>query len=81
MSTTSHVFVRHDAPTETLYSPYDGPYEVVSRGDKTFKLKIKEKTVNVSVDRLKPAYVISEKLTNQTEPIKETATTKSGRTV
>jgi len=84
MSTTSHVFVRHDAPTGTLQPPYDGPYEVISRGDKTFRLKVKGKAVNISVDRLEPAYVINEEPTNQTEPSarnnKET-TTRSGRAV
>ena len=36
---STHVYVRHDAVRKPLQAPYDGPYEVVSRGDKTIKIK------------------------------------------
>ncbi|KAF8789395.1 hypothetical protein HNY73_007335 [Argiope bruennichi] len=38
--------------------PYQGPYRVVERSDKFFTLSMKEKNVNISIDRLKPAYLL-----------------------
>jgi hypothetical protein len=38
--------------------PYDGPYRVISRNKKTFVIDIKKKKVRVTIDRLKPAYII-----------------------
>ncbi|XP_024867450.1 uncharacterized protein LOC112451802 [Temnothorax curvispinosus] len=66
MQTTPRVFLRHDAPHGALQPPYDGPYEVVNRGEKTFKLKINGRTINVSIDRIKPAYTLEEDSHSQT---------------
>jgi len=60
LSTADQVFVRHNAPGGTLQQPYDGPYRVVSRKPKTFVVHIRGRDVTVSIDRLKPAYIISE---------------------
>ena len=49
----SHVFVRDNG---TLQAPYDGPYKVLARKDKTFDLEIKGTKLTVSLDRLKPAF-------------------------
>ena len=57
LATTTHVFVRHDAVRKPLQSPYDGPYLVLERTDKFFKLNIKGREDTVSIDRLKPAYL------------------------
>jgi hypothetical protein len=38
--------------------PYDGPYRVISRNKKTFVIDIKKKKVRVTIDRLKPVYII-----------------------
>jgi len=86
MDTASHVFVRHDAPAGALHLPYDGSYEVLNRGNRTFKLRVRGKTVNIAVDRLKPAYIMDEapdQAASQAKPSTEatTKTTKSGRTV
>lgn len=56
LKTCTHVFLRDDAVRPPLKAPYDGPYEVLSRTNKTFELKVKNRTVRVSIDRLKPAY-------------------------
>ncbi|CAK9799173.1 hypothetical protein ANTPLA_LOCUS1917 [Anthophora plagiata] len=45
---------------------YEGPYAVVRRGDKTFVIIIKDKEVTVSIDRLKPAYILAENKPNST---------------
>ena len=60
LKTCSHVFLRHDAVRKPLQSPYDGPYLVKSRTDKTFNIDVRGKTVTVSIDRLKPAFVLTE---------------------
>lgn len=56
----THVFLREDALRGALQPAYTGPYEVAERGDKVFKIKVKGKVVTVSVDRLKPAYILSQ---------------------
>ncbi len=57
LSSSTHVFVRHDAVRKPLQRPYNGPYRVISRGDKQYKLAIKGREEVISVDRLKPAHV------------------------
>lgn len=52
----SHVFLRTDAIRRTLQPPYEGPFPVISREDKTFFIEIKGKHLKVSIDRLKPCY-------------------------
>ena len=51
------VFVRRDCHRGPLHRPYDGPYQVISRGEKTFRLRIGGHEDVVTVDRLKAAYV------------------------
>ncbi|KAF8777915.1 hypothetical protein HNY73_014695 [Argiope bruennichi] len=53
LRTCSHVFVRTDSSRRSLQQPYHGPYKVERRTDKVFTLKINQKEVNVSVDRIK----------------------------
>ena len=60
LETSPYVFVRHDAIGDPLQPPCDGPYQVIQRGEKTFTIRVKDKSVKVSVDRLKPAFVVSE---------------------
>ncbi|KAL0810588.1 hypothetical protein ABMA28_010705 [Loxostege sticticalis] len=59
LSTCSHVFLRDDTVRGALQPAYTGPYKVLDRGNKTFKLEIKGKPVTVTMDRLKPAYILS----------------------
>ncbi|GAB1865901.1 Integrase catalytic domain-containing protein [Camponotus japonicus] len=62
LSSSPYVFLRHDAARGPSQPPYDGPYEVIERGDKNFVIKIKGKNVRVTIDRLKPAFVLSEQI-------------------
>ena len=55
----THVFIRNDAVKRPLACPYDGPYAVLDRKEKYFKLNIKGREDTVSLDRLKPAYLNS----------------------
>lgn len=58
--TSSHVFLRDDTVRGALKPPYTGPHEVLERGDKVFKLMLKGRVVTVSIDRLKPAYILTD---------------------
>ena len=52
---SSWVFLRVDAHQGPLERPYQGPFLVTQKSDKTFTLDVRGKSVKVSVDRLKPA--------------------------
>ena len=54
---STHVFVRHDAVRTSLQNLYDGPYKIIKRGNKSFKLLINGRHVQVSIDRLKPSFL------------------------
>ncbi|XP_071043386.1 uncharacterized protein [Parasteatoda tepidariorum] len=56
----SHVFLRHDGVRKPLQPPYDGPYKVISRNDKTFDVLMKGAQRTVSIDRLKPTFLASD---------------------
>lgn len=57
LNNSSHVFIRNDKVHGSLESPYDGPFLVLKRYDKFFKIDINGKKTNVSIDRLKAAFV------------------------
>lgn len=82
LDSSTHVFVRHDAPKGSLQPCYDGPFEVVERKNKYFVISIRGKEVAVSIDRLKPAYVLAEHLgeqdtTSNFEPERDTPSNSS----
>ncbi|GBN74697.1 hypothetical protein AVEN_46541-1 [Araneus ventricosus] len=60
LQTCSHVFLRVESVKPPLSPPYTGPHPVISRKEKTFVLQINNKNITVSIDRIKPAYVLSE---------------------
>jgi len=59
----SHVFLRVDAVKPPLVPPYEGPYRVLERGKKTFKIEKNNRELVVSVDRLKPAFLLADETT------------------
>lgn len=69
LTLSSHVFLRDDALRGSLQPPYIGPYEVLERSDKVFKILVKGKSVTVSIDRLKPAYLLVDPPPNTTNPV------------
>ena len=57
LHSASHVFLRQDAVRKPLEPPYRGPFPVLRRADKFFSIDINGKRENVSVERLKPAFL------------------------
>ncbi|CAK1600312.1 unnamed protein product [Parnassius mnemosyne] len=82
----THVYVRDDSVKGSLQPAYSGPFKVLERGDKIYKLLMKGKEQTVSIDRIKPAYIPSDASTCRTPPAKkkeeyEKSCTRSGRRV
>lgn len=65
---SSHVFLRTDKVKKSLEPPYEGPFLVIKKQAKYFTINIKGKSVNVSIDRLKPAYLLVDEETHQSAP-------------
>ena len=57
LDTCSHVFLRRIAIAPPLTAPYDGPYKVVAKSGRVFKVLIKGKVETVTADRVKPAHI------------------------
>lgn len=57
---TSHVYLREEGTKGALQPAYTGPHEVLERSSKVFKIIIKDRPVTVSIERLKPAYILTE---------------------
>ena len=68
LASCSHVFIRVDAVRRPLTPPYEGPFEVLQRGTKTFIVKKSGKPYTVSVDRLKPALTLERVLLPSLSP-------------
>ncbi|XP_042913760.1 uncharacterized protein, partial [Parasteatoda tepidariorum] len=68
------VFIRHDAVQPPLKPAYDGPFEVLERTDKVYKVQVGNKSKFVTIDRLKPVYILNipesepEPVTNHPSP-------------
>jgi hypothetical protein len=60
LNNCSHVFIRNDMVRKPLTPCYSGPYQVISRSPNTFAVKIADRQSNISMDRLKPAYIVNE---------------------
>lgn len=58
LATAKYVFLREDASRAPLQPAYTGPHKVLDKGDKVYKILFKTKPVTVTIDRLKPAYIV-----------------------
>ena len=63
--TCNHVFIRVDTLKGTLNPRYSGPHKVLQRHDKYFTLAMNGRLPNVSIDRLKVAYLPSPTLEHE----------------
>ena len=61
LAKSSHVFLRTDALKPALTPPYTGPHRVLERGPKTFTIELKGQPKQVTIDRLKPAFLLSDR--------------------
>lgn len=68
-----YVFVRNDTVRKPLQPPYDGPYRVISRADKYYVVDLINRQVRISIDRLKPAFVLDNDTQNVTDDSQETS--------
>lgn len=59
LSKCEQVFVRVDKVKTGLTPPYDGPFKVIKRLRKYFTIDVRGKNQSISIDRLKPAYIIN----------------------
>lgn len=60
LATSTHVFIRDDSVRPSLKQPYDGPFKVMQKFEKYFVVLRKGKQVNISIDRLNPAFLETE---------------------
>lgn len=81
LSSCSHVFLREDALRGALQPAYTGPHEVIGRHAKIFKILVKSKVVSVSIDRLKPAYILADNTQLDNPTPKPLPTTESSRAI
>ncbi len=75
LKTVTHVFIRVDSCRRPLQQPYQGPFKVIKRHDKYFKIQIGSEEKNVSIDRLKPAFFEQEDPADNVPQVR----TRSGR--
>lgn len=84
LKTCSHIFLRIDRVQPPLCQPYTGPHKVIQRTDKTVTIDLNGRKSVVSIDRVKPAYMLCETIepTETThEPSVKQTVTRSGRRV
>ncbi|GFW30122.1 integrase catalytic domain-containing protein [Trichonephila clavipes] len=85
--TCTYAMLRDDSIQGALQPPYSGPYRILQRIGMVFVLRIVTKEVRVSVDHLKPAYVLADDPPSSgpslptTGSARPTVTTRSGRRV
>ncbi|UYV65783.1 hypothetical protein LAZ67_3005446 [Cordylochernes scorpioides] len=60
LSSCSHIFLRVDKVKKSLEPPYNGPFPVLARTEKYFTICVKGRDMTVSIDRLKPAYLLGD---------------------
>lgn len=79
LSTCEYVFLRDDGPKSMLQFSYTGPHKVIKRNERTYDIDITGKIRTVTIDRLKPAYILQPQQ-HADQPLPAYAT-KSGRRV
>lgn len=60
LSDCKSVYVRVDRIQAGGKSPYEGPFEVIQKSPKYFKIRRDSREVNMSIDRLKPCFALPE---------------------
>jgi len=68
LKTAIQVFVRREEPKAMLQPPYDVLLATMNHNDKNL-IRMHDKNTMVSIDQVKPAYVLSESLIDAGEKI------------
>lgn len=68
LATCSHVFVCEDAARSPLQRPYKGPYRILHRRGKTLVLDYGTDERKVSIDRVKPAFLLAMEVEQASSP-------------
>ncbi|KAJ8724718.1 hypothetical protein PYW07_015676 [Mythimna separata] len=68
LATSTHVFLKDCTAGGGFKPAYSGPHEVIQRGDKVFKIVVNGKEVTVSIDRIKPAFILRDPDTPYSPP-------------
>ncbi|KAF8784928.1 hypothetical protein HNY73_010535 [Argiope bruennichi] len=55
LGSCTHVFLRTDAFRKSLPPPYEGPFRVLHRTEKSFKINKHGKGLTVKINRVKPS--------------------------
>lgn len=76
LNASSHVFIRKDTPRAALQQPFEGPFLVIKRSAKHFTIRVRGRDTAVSIDRIKPAFLLGSDLQS---PAPTTDTTASPR--
>lgn len=79
LNTCTHVFVRNDAVRKPLTPNYTGPFKVIDRYEKYFTIQMPFRQTNITIERLKPAYIINTE-THKKHSESYAYVTKTGRT-
>jgi hypothetical protein len=56
----THIFLWQDTTPRALERPYSGPYQILSWREKTMQILVHDRPVTVSIDGVKPAYMLNE---------------------
>uniref|UniRef100_A0ABD2VYU9 Uncharacterized protein n=1 Tax=Trichogramma kaykai TaxID=54128 RepID=A0ABD2VYU9_9HYME len=72
-----YVFLREGPFLKALQPPYAGPYEVLRRSEKTLVLNIRGKSTTVSVDRVKPAFLLGDQPPSTTSHVSVCVSTRA----
>lgn len=60
LANASHVMIRQSVYKSSLQQAYEGPFEIISRKERVLVVRIKGKDVPVTIDRVKPAYILND---------------------
>ena len=69
LKTCTHVFIRDTVRANSLQPPYCGPYKVVTKNDKYYKVLIKKTPQTISINTLKPVMFEDKYLEVTTPPV------------
>jgi hypothetical protein len=64
-----YVFLCCEAVKIYLQPQYDNPFALKGRGNKSFQISIHNKNDEISIDRLKPAFVLSDKINEKSSTL------------